>query len=52
MQNNFSRSFQGSCIIETLRLLRNKGHRKEEMKRYEIEGQKEPERNLYIFNDY
>lgn len=52
IQNNFSRSFHGSCIIATSRLLRIKGHRKEEMKTYEIEGQKEAERKLYNSNDY
>ena len=36
--------------METLRLLRNKGNDKEEMKIYEIEGQKEAERILYMFS--
>jgi len=32
-------------------MLCNKGHREEEMKTYEIEGQEEDERKLYISND-
>jgi hypothetical protein len=49
MQNIIFQKIHGSCIIEGLRPLRNKGHPNEEMKRCETEGQKEAGRENVRF---